>query len=210
MRLNKPQIILTSIFALAIFQSSSFAQSGSRAAISSVTPSAPIQSVLGQAAAPFQGGIQGGVGQFQGGIQGGLGQNVIQGAMNSGLGQSVLGGQGIPFQNSPVISQGFGMGQSVVSSPYSSVVGSTNMLPSSSFNSNVYNPTTIGDIGQSGCSCCNLSPSQIGGYQLQPVTNCCGKLGKLGVPPLTTPLRYDTPPIGRAVGRPLFGKWNGF
>ena len=45
---------------------------------------------------------------------------------------------------------------------------------------------------------------------LKPVTSCCNNLGRLGIPPLTTPLRADTPPIGKAVGRPLFGRWNGY
>lgn len=42
------------------------------------------------------------------------------------------------------------------------------------------------------------------------VPSCCGKLGQLDIPSLFTPPRYDRAPVGRAVGRPLFGQWQGF
>lgn len=70
-------------------------------------------------------------------------------------------------------------------------------------------PLTVGSYPQA-CGHCKQPQLPTEVPRLQPVTSCCGQLGRLGVPPLTTPLRADTPPIGRANGRPLIGRWNGF
>ena len=75
--------------------------------------------------------------------------------------------------------------------------------------SNSFGPATIGDLGSSQ-GCCNQAPVPTAIPNLAPVTSCCGKLGPLGVPPLLTPARTYRPPIGRQVGRPLFGKWQGY
>jgi len=42
------------------------------------------------------------------------------------------------------------------------------------------------------------------------VPSCCGTLGQLDIPSLFTPPRLDRAPIGAAVGRPLFGQWQGY
>lgn len=104
-------------------------------------------------------------------------------------------------------------GNSVLSSPaippamsYSGPISYGNAVQSPQ--SAAYGPVSVGPYPQ-GPACCNLSPTQPG-YQRQPVTSCCGNIGRLGVPPLFTPLRFDMPPVGAAVGRPLFGRWNGF
>ena len=62
------------------------------------------------------------------------------------------------------------------------------------------------------CANCRLPGPTVPGYMpTLPVKSCCNNnIGMLNIPKLTTPLRYDTPPIGRAVGRPLFGRWTGF
>lgn len=85
------------------------------------------------------------------------------------------------------------------------VAGSYNPGPSS----NSYGPVAVGPYPQ-GRACCNLTPTPQVVPTLQPVTSCCSQNGRLGVPPLLTPIRYDMPPVGRTVGRPLFGKWNGY
>lgn len=215
MRLNKPLTILACIFALAIFESHSHAQSGSRGAVSSVIQNAqslatPFQTGATNLTTQFQNGsLQGAAGlanQFQAApVQGVPFQNAqapIQNAIQSAIPQNV------PFQNAPVISSpGFSTGQSVLNSPvYSSVVGAA---PAQNINSNVYSPTTIGEFN-SGPRCCDLTPTPIAVPPVRPVGSCCGTMGKLGVPSLLTPIRYDTPPIGKAVGRPLFGRWTGF
>ncbi len=63
---------------------------------------------------------------------------------------------------------------------------------------------------QGGCrNCAHEAPIQtVQDYSAVP--SCCGTLGQLDIPPLLTPPRLDMPPIGRAVGRPLFGQWQGF
>ena len=61
------------------------------------------------------------------------------------------------------------------------------------------------------CSgCCLPAPTVAAGIPQLPIASCCGNTGRLNIPPLTTPLRYDTPPVGRSVGRPLFGPWTGY
>ncbi len=121
---------------------------------------------------------------------------------------------GSPGFNGQIGSQVFGnapttfSGNPTFSSPmaFSGPVGYGNAFRSSQ--SAAYGPSRIGAYPQ-GPACCNLAPTQPG-YCLQPVSSCCGNLGRHGIPPLTTPLRWDTPPIGASVGRPLFGRWNGF
>jgi hypothetical protein len=98
---------------------------------------------------------------------------------------------------------------SVMASPPMSyagpVAGGWNPGPAS----NSYGPVSVGPYPQ-GRACCDLSPTPTVTPSLKPVTSCCSQNGRLGVPPLLTPIRYDMPPVGRSVGRPLFGKWNGF
>ena len=133
MRLNKPQIILACIFALAIFESHSHAQSGSRGAVSSVIQNA--QSLTTPFQNPIQGAATGLANQFQAApVQGVPFQNAqapIQNAIQNVIPQSV------PFQNAPAFSSpGFSTGQSVVGSPvYSSVVAAA---PAQNISSNVY------------------------------------------------------------------------
>jgi len=44
-----------------------------------------------------------------------------------------------------------------------------------------------------------------------PIQTACGSpLGISHVPKLLTPIRSYTPPIGKAVGRPLIGRWDGW
>jgi len=69
----------------------------------------------------------------------------------------------------------------------------------------VHSPTTKSCSG-----CCLPGPTQAPGYPQLPISSCCGNTGRLNIPPLTTPLRYDTPPVGKAVGRPIFGRWTGY
>ena len=65
------------------------------------------------------------------------------------------------------------------------------------------------------CGCnggCDLTgPTVPGEMPRLPIETCCGSPMGLGhVPALLTPPRSYTPPIGKAVGRPLFGRWTGF
>ena len=110
------------------------------------------------------------------------------------------------IDSSPAMIQG----NSVVTSPmaYSVPISYGNSVSNASSQSASYGPNNLGPYPQ-GCACCDLSPTQPS-YQRQPVTSCCGTIGRLGVPPLLTPIRHDTPPVGAAVGRPLFGRWTGF
>ena len=58
---------------------------------------------------------------------------------------------------------------------------------------------------------CDLpGPTVEPGFPQLPIESCCGNTGRLNIPPLSTPIRYDTPPIGKSVGRPLFGRWAGY
>ena len=108
------------------------------------------------------------------------------------------------FDAGPVVQQGFSAAP-VAASPGSYGVGGT------TFGGTNYGPATISNsVGQSSGQCCNhcqITPSQV---YLKPVQSCCGQLGPLGIPPLTTPPRSYLPPIGKSVGRPLFGRWSGF
>ena len=67
-----------------------------------------------------------------------------------------------------------------------------------------------GPASKSCSGCCLPGPTVAPGFPQLPVASCCGNTGRLNIPPLTTPLRYDTPPVGRSVGRPLFGPWTGY
>jgi len=105
-----------------------------------------------------------------------------------------------PTMSSPIMSS------SVMSSP----VMSSPMAYSGPINSGAsYSPLSMGEYPQ-GRACCDLTPTPQVVPTLKPVTSCCSQNGRLGVPPLLTPIRYDMPPIGKAVGRPLFGRWNGY
>ena len=67
-----------------------------------------------------------------------------------------------------------------------------------------------GPVTKSCSGCCLPGPTVAPGIPQLPIQSCCSNTGRLNIPPLTTPLRYDTPPIGRSVGRPLFGAWSGY
>ena len=71
-------------------------------------------------------------------------------------------------------------------------------------------PQITGPACKSCSGCCLPAPSVAPGIPQLPIASCCGNTGRLNIPPLTTPLRYDTPPVGRSVGRPLFGPWTGY
>ena len=74
-----------------------------------------------------------------------------------------------------------------------------------------YQPIITQNSSHSGCNGCRPTAATVpGDLPTLPVSSCCNNTGRLNIPPLTTPLRYDTPPIGRSVGRPLFGRWPGF
>jgi hypothetical protein len=61
-----------------------------------------------------------------------------------------------------------------------------------------------------GCrNCAHAAPIQTQ-QDYSAVPSCCGTLGQLDVPSLFTPPRLDRPRIGKAVGRPLFGQWQGY
>ncbi len=63
---------------------------------------------------------------------------------------------------------------------------------------------------QGGCrNCAHEAPIQTQ-QDYSAVPSCCGTLGQLDIPSLFTPPRLDRPPVGRAVGRPLFGQWQGY
>jgi hypothetical protein len=111
-----------------------------------------------------------------------------------------------PLAN-PVIQSAPQFGTPIVSSS-PSMTG----LPSSSSvqtPSSSYGPMSISQGGK-GCGCCDMTPTPTVIPKLAPVTSCCGSLGPLGVPSLLTPPKTYLPPVGRQVGRPLLGKWNGF
>ena len=59
---------------------------------------------------------------------------------------------------------------------------------------------------------CDLpGPTVPGEMPKLPIETCCGSpMGYDNVPSLFTPPRSYTPPIGKAVGRPIFGRWPGF
>ena len=63
---------------------------------------------------------------------------------------------------------------------------------------------------QGGCEHCAKEPPIRTAQDYSAVPSCCGTLGQLDIPSLFTPPRLDRVPIGRAVGRPLFGQWQGF
>ena len=63
---------------------------------------------------------------------------------------------------------------------------------------------------QGGCRDCAKEAPIRTAQDYSAVPSCCGTLGQLDIPSLFTPPRYDRPPIGRAVGRPLFGQWQGY
>ena len=61
-----------------------------------------------------------------------------------------------------------------------------------------------------GNACCPTAPTVQPVMPQLPVSSCCNDLGRLHIPRVTTPLRTYVPPIGKTVGRPLFGRWSGF
>ena len=66
---------------------------------------------------------------------------------------------------------------------------------------------------QPGCvdGCKPTGPTIPGALPNLPVrTACDSPFGRGHVPALLTPPRSYVPPVGRAVGRPLFGRWPGY
>jgi len=61
-----------------------------------------------------------------------------------------------------------------------------------------------------GCAHCAKEPPIQTVQDYSAVPSCCGTLGQLDIPSLFTPPRLDRPRIGKAVGRPLIGQWQGF
>ena len=60
-------------------------------------------------------------------------------------------------------------------------------------------------------ACKPTGPTVQGELPVLPIrTACDSPWGKDNIPSLFTPPRSYTPPIGKAVGRPLLGRWNGF
>ena len=60
-------------------------------------------------------------------------------------------------------------------------------------------------------ACKPTGPTVQGELPVLPIrTACDSPWGKDNIPSLFTPTRSYTPPIGKAVGRPLLGRWNGF
>jgi len=195
MRLNLTHLCIAAIAVLAIPATHAQAQSGSRLA--------PPSSVLGGLAPSIQ-------------------APNIQGAPVVSLPMSAAPMVNAPMLQSPIV------GSQMIQSPM--VTGtSTQLMTSPTFSTPQFGqpsfaqaspgfasngpvstgPVTVGPYPQA-CGHCNQRqfPTEI--PRLKPVTSCCGQLGRLGIPPLTTPLRADTPPIGKANGRPLIGRWNGF
>jgi len=63
---------------------------------------------------------------------------------------------------------------------------------------------------QSG-GCKPTGPTVQGELPVLPIrTACDSPWGRDNIPSLFTPPRSYTPPVGKAVGRPLLGPWNGF
>ena len=75
-------------------------------------------------------------------------------------------------------------------------------------NSNVPHAPVASTCADAGC--CLPGPTVTPIQPQLPVNSCCNNFGPLNVPRLTTPLRHDTPPIGRSAGRPIIGRWSGF
>ena len=67
-----------------------------------------------------------------------------------------------------------------------------------------------GPTSSSHSGCCLPGPTVPPGLPQLPIRSCCNNIGPLNIPPLSTPVRYDTPPIGKSVGRPIFGRWSGY
>jgi len=190
MRLTTITAVSTFAAMALLLNGSLFAQSGAQAAAPAI--SAPSFSAP-QISAPA--------------LSGGSATRAIAGAANEAFGNPVVEQQqqfgsvltgGSPDALPPISYSGPVSYGSYGSANYGSVGSS----------SASYGPVSVGEYPQGG-NCCNLSPTQPG-YCRKNVTSCCGKIGCLGVPPLLTPIRNDTPPIGAAVGRPLFGRWTGF
>jgi len=95
--------------------------------------------------------------------------------------------------------------QPAISSPYSTVSAPFNS------NSNSYGPASItNNVGCNNGGSCGFGCPVQSQSTYQPVQSCCTTLGPRGVPSVFTPPRYDHPPVGRRVGRPAFGRWNGY
>ena len=75
-----------------------------------------------------------------------------------------------------------------------------------------YQTIVTQNLSSGGCNGCAPTAATVpGDLPTLPVSSGCDKTGRSHIPPLLrTPLRYDTPPIGKSVGRPLFGRWPGF
>ena len=180
MRSSKTLIVFSVVALTAIFSSQVQAQSGS----SSIAP-VPSFSAPSGAAPTFSAPAVVNQGS---GISSGVGQSFAQ-----------------PTFSQPTFSQPTFSQSPTISSPYSTVSG-----PFSS-NSGSYGPASItNNVGYGGGGCCGFGAPVQSQSTYQPVQSCCTNLGPHGVPSLFTPPRFDHPPVGRRVGRPAFGRWNGF
>ena len=102
-------------------------------------------------------------------------------------------------------------GAVVQSGPVAQVTAANGCSSCASRHTPNYQSIVAQNFSSGGCNGCAPTAATVpGDLPTLPVSSCCGKTGRLHIPPLlTTPLRYDTPPIGRSVGRPLFGRWPG-
>ena len=191
MRLTTPTAICAFAAVALLFNNSLSAQSGSRFAVPSIAPSISAPAISSPSA----------VQSFANSANQAIGSPMVIGSSPAMVNSSPA-----MVNSSPAMIQG----NSVMTSPmaYSGPISYGNSVSNASSQSASYGPNNLGPYPQ-GPACCDLSPTQPG-YQRQPVTSCCGTIGRLGVPPLLTPIRHDTPPVGRSVGRPLFGAWSGF
>ena len=190
MRLIKP--IALALLAILTVSTSTWAQSSTRNPIAS-----PVQNVISQAQSAFAPTATSPPATSPSVLtQPAFGSAVPQTQFGSAtpFGSPVPAAASIPYEYS---------GQ--VAAPAMSYTGPA----SGSFGGGSYGPVNVGQYPQ-GCPHCDLSPTPNVVPCLKPVTSCCSQNGRLGIPPLLTPIRYDMPPVGRAVGRPLFGAWQGY
>ena len=127
---------------------------------------------------------------------GALGSSVVQSAPVVQAAPSVV-------DTAPIVQ----MAPSVFNAPTVSHAGCSSCGQSAS----IAAPSQItGPTSSSHSGCCLPGPTVPPGLPQLPIQSCCNNIGPLNIPPLTTPVRYDTPPIGRSVGRPIFGRWSGY
>lgn len=174
------------------------AQSGSRGIASSVVESFSPGGIV-QGGGISSGGILGGVAQggiSQGGIVGGISQGGIA-PFSSAPVQYSTGGAPV-FDYAPAYGAAPGTYQAQVPVQTSGCHGCRGQ--GRAFTGQIHG----------GCRDCAKEAPIRTSQDYSAVPSCCGTLGQLDIPSLFTPPRYDRPPIGKAVGRPLFGQWQGY